>query len=200
MILLTPLVGYLLGALPTANGIARLWGVDLRAGGSGNPGANNARRLGGYPLATIVLLVEMGKGLLAVVVGSLLAGDLGATLAGIGAVAGNVYNPFYRFRGGKGLGMSAGVITGLWPPALPILLAVLIVTLLITRSSGQATLVALGAAFVLSVVWTLLEWPNAWGVESDGGALVLFGFGLTLFMSSRHLFDARNPISESSGL
>jgi glycerol-3-phosphate acyltransferase PlsY len=64
------LVGYLIGSVPTALWLGKLWGVDLRRGGTGNPGANNARRLGGNTLALLVLIVEITKGLLAVVVGS----------------------------------------------------------------------------------------------------------------------------------
>lgn len=74
-ILLSPIVGYLIGSLPTAEWLGRLIGVDLRDEGSKNPGTNNALRLGGPALAA-------------------LGGDVGAVLAAIGAALGNVYNMY----------------------------------------------------------------------------------------------------------
>lgn len=197
MIFLTPVVGYLIGSLPTANGLARLWGANLRSDGSGNPGAANAHRTGGFTLAAVVLLVEIGKGLLAVVVGLSMAGDLGGILAGIGAAAGNVYNVWYGFDGGKGLGISSGVVIGLWPTAYPVFLAVLITVILITRASGIATLVTLATVVVLSFLWPAMEWEMAWGID-EVELLPLLGIGLTLVLMRKHLFDARNPLRRPS--
>lgn len=197
MIYLTPIVGYLIGSLPTANGLARLWGADLRNSGTRNPGANNARRAGGYGLAAAVLLIEIGKGLLAVVVGLSMAGDLGGILAGIGAAAGNVYNVWYGFEGGKGLGISTGVALGLWPTAFPVFLAVLIGSLLITRSSGKAALITLATVLVLSFVWPAMGWEMAWGI-GEVELLPLFAIGLTLVLARKHLTDARDPLRQPS--
>jgi glycerol-3-phosphate acyltransferase PlsY len=189
---LAPIVGYLIGSLPTANGIARLWGVDLRSGGTGNPGTNNARRLGGYGLAGIVLMVEVGKGVLAVFVGFQLGGDLGAALAGIGAVAGNVYNVWYRFRGGKGLGIAGGVLLAIWPLAFPIMVGVLVLATLVTGSSGQGGLIALVGVLILSIVWAVIGWSTGWGV-SDTRVLILLSAGFGVTLAPKHLHDARSP-------
>lgn len=197
MIFLTPIVGYLIGSLPTANGLARLWGADLRSTGSGNPGANNARRAGGLALAAVVLLVEIGKGLLAVVVGLGMAGDLGGILAGVGAVTGNVYNIWYRFEGGKGLGISTGVVVGLWPTAFPVFLAVMILATLISRSSGIAALVSLATVLILSFVWPAMDWEMAWGMD-DVELLPILAIGLTLVLLPKHLQDARDPLKRFS--
>ena len=59
-------------------------------------------------LALLVLVVEIAKGLAAVVAGMNIAGETAALAAGLGAVTGNVYNVWYRFQGGKGLGISCG--------------------------------------------------------------------------------------------
>lgn len=189
MTALAPIVGYLIGSLPTTNGIARLWGVDLRSGGTGNPGTNNARRLGGYGLAGIVLIVEVGKGVLAVFVGFQLGGDLGAALAGIGAVAGNVYNVWYRFRGGKGLGIAGGVLLAIWPLAFPIMVAVLVLATLVTGSSGQGALIALVGVLILSIVWTVIGWSTGWGA-SDTRVLILLSAGFGVTLAPKHLHDA----------
>ncbi|MGH8949653.1 MAG: glycerol-3-phosphate acyltransferase, partial [Acidimicrobiia bacterium] len=139
------LAGYLIGSVPTAVWLGRLWGVDLLGDGSGNPGANNARRLGGYTLAVLILIIEIGKGLAAVVVGLVIGGESAALAAGVGAVAGNVYNVWHRFKGGKGLGISGGVILGLWPSVFPFVVVTLAVASALTRSTGIGSFVTLVA-------------------------------------------------------
>ena len=182
------LLGYLIGTLPTAQTLGRLWGVDLRRDGSGNPGANNARRLGGFGLAGIVLAVEAAKGAVAVLVGLALGGDVGAVTAGVGAVAGNVFNLWYRFQGGKGLGISAGVISTIWPPALAICLGVIVVTVIATRSSGLSTLATIAALNLIGVGWWAFDWPNGWGIVRTD-LLIVLAIGITLVIWRKHWSD-----------
>ena len=196
VIVVAALVGYLIGSMPTANGLAKLWGVDLRSGGTGNPGANNARRLGGYPLAAAVLSAEMSKGVIAVIAGLFLADDVGAVLAGIGAIAGNVNNVWYRFRGGKGLAISAGVLLIVWPVALPFLLLLLALGAVATRSTGFGALITLGGVVVGAILWPLFEWPNGWGVSAD--TLLLLAPAMVVLITPRHLGDARQRLREHS--
>ena len=150
-ILLAALAGYVIGSLPTAVWLGRLWGVELLRDGSRNPGANNARRLGGDTLAVLVLIIEIAKGLTAVVVGMVIGGETAAIggeaattggeaaalAAGLGAVTGNVYNVWHRFKGGKGLGISGGVILGLWPAAFPFVVLTLVVGLCLDEVDGD---------------------------------------------------------------
>jgi acyl phosphate:glycerol-3-phosphate acyltransferase len=179
------IVGYLVGSLPTADWLGRLAGVDLRREGSMNPGANNALRLGGPRLAAAVLAIEMAKGAIAVVVGVALAGEFGAVLAGVGAATGNVFNMYYRFRGGKGLGISAGVLIAIWPTVLAPVLVVLVIAVLITRSSGAAAIITLVAFNIMAVLWATLGWPMAWGMDATSQLLVLSaGIGAVLW--NRH--------------
>ena len=186
MIAIAAVAGYALGSLPTAGALGRLWGVNLRESGSGNPGANNALRLGGPVLAAIVLSVEIVKGLTAVIVGVGLAGEPGAVGAGISAVIGNVYNLWYRFDGGKGLGISAGVMAGLWPLALAPVAAVLWVLARLTGSSGTAAIAAMVLLNCAAFAWWLAEWPTGWGMRS-GPLLVIatLGIGATIFPKHR---------------
>lgn len=189
MTFLAPVVGYLIGSLPTANSIALLWGVDLWTAGTGNPGANNARRAGGIALAVAVLAVELVKGVLAVYVGHLLGGDLGAILAGVGAAAGNVYNVWYRFEGGKGLAISAGVVLGAWPAAFPIVVAVIIVVSAITKSSGIGALATIVTLVALGLAWPSFEVTMPWGID-DAGLLPWLAIGLSLVLVQKHWADA----------
>lgn len=189
-ILAAVLLGYLLGSLPTANGLARLWGVDLRTGGSGNPGANNARRLGGTTLFALVLIVEVLKGLTAVVVGISVAGEPGAVVAGLGAIAGNVYNVWYSFHGGKGLAITLGVLLGVWPTVVPLVLVILGIAAGLTRSSGIGTLITLFSLLVAALTWEPIGLGTAWGVN-DLTWLLPLGVGIPLALWRRHFADAR---------
>lgn len=190
MIVFAVVMGYLLGSLPTAEVIARLRGVDLRADGSGNPGANNARRLGGIGLAAAVLFVEMAKGAAAVVIADAIGSDQWAVAAGIGAVAGNVFNVFYGFAGGKGLGITGGVLIAAWPTVLGPALAVLIGAVAITRSSGAGTVVAIVGLNIFALLWVGQGWPTGWGVENNGQLLVL-SLGISGLIWRKHWRDAR---------
>ncbi len=186
--------GYLIGSVPTAVWLGRLWGVDLRRDGTGNPGANNARSLGGYTLALLVLVVEIAKGLLAVVVGLGIADEPGALAAGLAAVAGNVFNVWFGFQGGKGLGISGGVILGLWPAAFPIVVLVIATASALTRSTGMGSLITVAVILVLALVWEGLGIDSSWGID-ETRLLVVLVFGLGLIVGPRHWRDARTRLS-----
>jgi len=188
------LIGYLIGSIPSAVWLGLSWGVDLRRGGSGNPGANNARRLGGNGLALLVLVVEMGKGAAAVSIGLVLADETGAVVAGLGAVAGNVYNLWYRFRGGKGLAITGGVLLALWPAVFPLVVVTIALASALTRSTGIGTLVTQGFLIVAALAWEGVGLANPWGV-SDPSLLLPLVVGLCLMVSPRHWRDARRRLS-----
>jgi len=188
MILVAALAGYLIGSAPTAGYLALLKGVDLRTEGSGNPGAHNALRTVGPGLAAAVLFVEAVKGYGAVWLGVRLFGDPGAVAAGIGAVTGNVYNVWYRFQGGKGLGISLGVLSAAWPTVVLPILGVIAVVVTITRSAGLASLAAMTALVGASFLWSAQAWVTG-GVE-PGIQLVVLSLGMSLVMMWRHIRDS----------
>jgi glycerol-3-phosphate acyltransferase PlsY len=161
ILVLALLLGYLLGSVPTANGLARLRGIDLRQAGSGNPGANNARRLGGAGLGLMVLAVELGKGAIAVSLGSNLSQAWGVVVACLGAIAGNIFNPWYRLRGGQGLGITGGVLAAALPSGFigGVVTAALIA--LSTRSAPRGAIAGL-VVMVLTVAWLEPVW---WGID-----------------------------------
>ncbi|MEA1903271.1 MAG: glycerol-3-phosphate acyltransferase [Actinomycetota bacterium] len=189
MIAFAAIVGYLIGSIPTAHGLGRLWGVDLRSDGSGNPGTNNALRLGGPFLAVLVLLIEMGKGAAAAVAGLMMAGDVGAVVAGLAAIVGNVANVWYGFKGGKGLAITGGILLIVWPAVfLPVILAIALIAL-ITKSSGTAVVWTLGLLNLAAVAWLALDWPVSWGIDA-GGLLLLFSLGATAALWQKHWYDS----------
>lgn len=196
MIGLAAVTGYLVGSVPSAAWLGRLWGVDLRRGGTGNPGANNARRLGGLPLALLVLLVEMGKGMGAVAAGFAIGGEIGGVVAGLGAAIGNVYNVWYRFEGGKGLGITGGVLIGLWPAALPVVVIVITLASALSRSTGIGSLITIGFLPIAAITWELTGLDNPWGV-GDYTLLLPLALGLLPIIAPKHWRDARTRLTSS---
>lgn len=132
--LLIALIGYLIGTSNMAIYLAKLKGVDLKAGGTGNPGASNALILMGWRAGVLVGAHDIGKAILAVwLCGKLFPGAaFCGVVAGVACVIGHMF-PFYlRFRGGKGFASYLGMTLALnWRFAL-ILLAVLAVLLIVT--------------------------------------------------------------------
>jgi glycerol-3-phosphate acyltransferase PlsY len=137
---------YVLGSIPVGLLLARLFGHgDIRAIGSGNIGATNVLRTGNKPLAATTLLLDGGKGAVAVVLGGIYGPDLALT-AGAGAVIGHVAPVWLLFRGGKGVATSIGVLLALdWRLGL-IACALWLAIAALLRYSSLASLVALVSA------------------------------------------------------
>lgn len=156
--LLFVLLAYLWGAIPASWIAGRLRGVDLRRVGSGNLGATNTFRVLGAKVAAPVMVFDILKGLLPVVLFTQWDGsaDWRWELAyGAAAIIGHVFSIYMRFRGGKGVATSAGVMLAEAPVALGIGLLVWLVVLRTTRmvsaSSIAAALTVLGLVFVTPV-------------------------------------------------
>ncbi|MCK4408827.1 MAG: glycerol-3-phosphate 1-O-acyltransferase PlsY [Candidatus Eisenbacteria sp.] len=151
-------ISYLLGSIPTSDIAARLRGVHLRAVGSGNPGFTNVLRTLGPRVAAPVLIVDVAKGVVAVL---LIAGTLGAgsplghtgirLAAGLAAVAGHICPVFARFRGGKGVATACGVFAAMAPLAT---LAAVVLWLAIVLSTRYVSLGSIAAALFLPwAIW-----------------------------------------------
>jgi glycerol-3-phosphate acyltransferase PlsY len=152
--IVTALVAYLLGSIPTGFLVAKARGVDIRTVGSGNIGATNAFRVLGKGLGIFVLLMDALKGYVAVQVGALVVSELlpGVPLeylritAGIAAILGHNFTCWLHFKGGKGIATSAGVLIALVPLALAIILTIFIILFLVTR---YVSVGSIAAAFAL---------------------------------------------------
>jgi glycerol-3-phosphate acyltransferase PlsY len=114
------LVGaYLLGAIPFAQVMGRINGVDLRGFGSRNVGAGNLTRASGWQWGTLAAILDGMKGLLPVLIAGQMGLGPGASgIAGIMAVIGHNWSVFLRGRSGRGLATSAGLMVGLDPVLL----------------------------------------------------------------------------------
>ena len=107
--------GYLLGSIPFGLLVARVMGLgNLREIGSGNIGATNVLRTGNKPAAALTLLLDGGKGALAVLLGHAAGGDLGL-IAGLAAMIGHCFPVWLSFKGGKGVATFLGIVLALNP-------------------------------------------------------------------------------------
>lgn len=162
------IASYLLGSLPTSWIVVKLVkGQDLRQLGSGNLGATNLYRQLGWRWAVPAALIDVGKGVVPVLVFGPRAGggDLMALLLGITAVFGHVFSLFVRFKGGKGVATGAGVLLGLVPWAA---LVAIVVWGVLVRLTGFVSLGSVAAALALvPALWLIyparreLVWPFA---------------------------------------
>jgi glycerol-3-phosphate acyltransferase PlsY len=122
-------VAYVLGAIPTGLILVRwIRGTDIRTMGSGNIGATNVIRAAGWPLGVVTLVVDAIKGglvplYLAFVMPSSSDLLLWQIAAGTLSLLANIFNPFLKFRGGKGVGTAIGVTAVIAPYPLALALA-----------------------------------------------------------------------------
>ena len=167
-------LGYAVGSIPFAFIAGRLAaGVDLRRAGSGNPGAANALRIGGVPLALAVLLLDVLKGAATVLFAARLGPGEGApALAGVAAVVGHIYPVWMRFRGGKGVATAAGVFGVLSPAALGPAAALFVLTVWVTRYISLGSIVATLA--LGPIAWALGASTAVVGAAAAVAALVIF--------------------------
>ena len=183
---LKSLLAYLLGAVLGSLVMGRLRGVDIREQGSGNAGGTNALRTQGWKFALGVVVIDVGKALLAV---GVLPG-LALPLVGIDAavdrqwlavacatavVVGHVYPVWYEFRGGKGAATLIGAVAVLAPVALLPVIVVWLACVMLTGFVGLGTM--LGTA-TLPVYFTL--------VEPSSPSLVVYGLVMAAFVAYTH--------------
>ena len=144
------LAAYVLGSIPFGLILARLMGKgDLRASGSGNIGATNALRTGGKALGAGTLILDMAKGFFAVFIPFIYFGPDITFFTSLAVVLGHLFPVWLKFRGGKGVATTMGVLLGLsWLTGLATL-ATWITVALVFRYSSLAALIGVAAAPVL---------------------------------------------------
>lgn len=172
------LIAYLLGSIPSALIVGKLgYQVDIREHGSGNMGATNAFRVLGTKPGIIVTISDILKGTTATVL-PLLAGlfidiEVSRLLVGIFAVLGHTFPLFAKFKGGKAVATSGGIILGLNPLLFIAIIITFIVTLYISKYVSLSSMVTGIVATVLSLFFSNF-------------LLFLLIFALTVFVFIRH--------------
>jgi glycerol-3-phosphate acyltransferase PlsY len=158
MLALTAALSYLLGSIPFGIVITRALGLgDLRKIGSGNIGATNVLRTGNKPAALATLLLDAGKGGIAVLIARALVGPDAAQVAALFSFLGHLFPVWLGFKGGKGVATFLGTLLALaWPVGLAAC-ATWAATAAISRISSLSALVAAA----LSPVWlVVLGYPQ----------------------------------------
>lgn len=170
---------YLLGSVPFGLLIARWRGVDLRKVGSGNIGATNVLRALGKKWGILCFILDVAKGFVPMILAPILgltgtdptAGQFISWLAvGAAAIVGHIFPIYLRFKGGKGVATSLGVVLGLWPYLTLCGIAAFIIWLItvkISRYVSLASILAAGAFPILLLIaiglykpWTFHNlWP-----------------------------------------
>lgn len=141
------IAGYLLGSFPSAYLLVKLAGRgDIRRIGSGNVGATNAMRAAGWPIALVVLVLDLGKGALAVwLMRQFTANPAWAVAAGLAAIAGHCFPVWLRLSGGKGVATLIGAYLMIAPAALTAAAGVWTVAFALTRTVAAGSLAAAAA-------------------------------------------------------
>lgn len=145
--------GYLLGSVPFGIVITRALGLgDLRRIGSGNIGATNVLRTGHKGAALATLLLDSGKGAIAVLVARHFGGEIAGIVAGTAAFVGHLFPVWLGFRGGKGVATFLGTLIALhWPLGLAAC-ATWAATAAVSRISSLSALVAAGLSPVIALL------------------------------------------------
>jgi glycerol-3-phosphate acyltransferase PlsY len=166
----TAVLAYLLGAVPFGLVMARLFGLgDIRQIGSGNIGATNVLRTGSKPAAALTLVLDAGKGGIAVLVARALVAEDAAQVAGFAAFLGHCFPVYLGFKGGKGVATFLGTLLALfWPAGI----AACLTWLLIAAISRISSLSALVAAAMTPVWVSVLGMPQAGLVTALLAALI----------------------------
>ncbi|MCB9047119.1 MAG: glycerol-3-phosphate 1-O-acyltransferase PlsY [Chitinophagales bacterium] len=156
---------YLIGSIPTAVWVSKwIFGIDIREHGSGNAGATNTFRILGSKAGTVVMLVDMLKGFLAVKLA--LFANLGGLhteqsvnlqiFLGLFAVLGHIFPIWAEFRGGKGIATLFGMILAIQPQVAVSMVGVFVLMLYMTRYVSLSSITA-SIAFPIMIVFIFRE-------------------------------------------
>ena len=193
--ILIPLA-YVVGAIPFGLIVGLAKGTDPRKAGSGNIGATNLGRLLGGKYFALVFTLDMLKGMLPMLAASVALRNEGRALTtadyllwlgvGLGAILGHMFSLFLRFKGGKGVATSAGVMLGLWPYfTMPGLVAIgaFVLIVLVTRYISVGSM---SGAVLFPVAYLVIGRWRGWDVFDSQLPLLIFGVLVALLIVYKH--------------
>lgn len=161
-------IGYVIGLFQTGYLYGKSQGIDIREHGSGNSGTTNTLRTLGWKAGAITFIGDVAKAIVAVVIVHFLFREMEGLkvielYAGFGAVLGHNF-PFYlKFKGGKGIASTSGMILAVCPQAAPLCLILFIAIVLATRYVSLGSIIMVIAFVIQSITYNHLGWL---GVES----------------------------------
>ena len=158
-IIIPVVIAYLLGNISPSIILGKIHGIDIKKEGSGNAGTTNALRVLGKKAAFITLVIDIGKGVLAVIIGRLVGGAAVGYICALAVFCGHIWPCFYSFKGGKGVATAFGALLSVnWMLGLAAL-AVVAAGLALTQRMSVGSL--LGAITFPILCW-LLEPDFIW--------------------------------------
>ena len=189
-------VAYLIGSIPFGLIVGLTKGIDPRKAGSGNIGATNLGRLLGGKYFALVFTLDMLKGMLPMLAASFVLRGESRALAtsdyllwlgvGLAAILGHMFSVFLKFKGGKGVATSAGVMLGLWPyftgPGL-VAIGAFVLIVLVTR---YISLGSMGGAIVFPVAYVVIGRWRGWDVFGAQLPLLVFGALVAVLIVYKH--------------
>lgn len=177
------ILAYLIGSIPTAVWVSkRFFGIDIRDYGSGNAGATNTFRVLGSKWGTIVMIVDMLKGVIAASLFILLPfyvvhtneWDRTNFMIGLGlaAVIGHIFPIWAGFRGGKGVATLFGMIVAIQPLVAICCVGVFLLVLYLTRFVSLSSILA-GVSFAIFILFIFNDDVTLYRIFSVAVALLV---------------------------
>ena len=191
------IVAYLIGSISPSILLAKSKGIDIRQEGSGNAGTTNALRVLGKQAAAITLVLDVLKGVAAVLLGTFAMSSFGEFAAAqtsylcvVGVTLGHIYPLYFKFKGGKGIATAFGALTAMNPLLGLSALGVVALGTLISRRMSVGSLLGAMAlpfltmyfemnfmfgAFFLGAITIYKHWPNIARLRAGTEPKISFG-------------------------
>jgi len=145
------LAAYFIGNISPSTIMAKRQGLDIKKEGSGNAGTTNALRVMGKKAGAITCIVDILKGVAAVLIGMLILGNMGAYFCALCVFLGHVWPIVYKFQGGKGVATAFGAVLAVNPLLALISLAIVAVVVFTSKRMSLGSIVGAVAFAVLAV-------------------------------------------------
>ena len=175
MLFILGVIGYLIGSIPFSYLIPKWIGkIDIRLHGSGNTGTTNVLRTLGMKVGVLAFIGDFIKGIVPSIIGLIWLGEIGGIVGGTLAVLGHCFPVWLKFKGGKGVATSAGVLVVLVPDILLILLI------------GQFIIIALSKYMSLASILSAVLLPIFAVLFSKSTEIIGFSIFLAAFVIYRH--------------
>jgi acyl phosphate:glycerol-3-phosphate acyltransferase len=188
------IASYILGSVPTAYIFGKFFKkIDIRDFGSGNVGATNALRVLGIKMGIVTLLIDILKGVAAVLLCKFIlpeSSDLMMIACGLAAIVGHIFTVFLKFKGGKGVATSAGVFAAICPIPFVITILVFVILVWITKYVSLGSIIG---ALVLFVSELIINLNNSFAELEK----LVFVFIIALFIIIKHKANIKRLIAGS---
>lgn len=184
MIIVFGILSYLIGSIPFSYLLPKWIGkIDIRVHGSGNTGTTNVLRTLGMKVGILSFIGDFFKGILPTLLGLIFWGEIGAIVGGAMAVIGHCYSVWLKFKGGKGVATSAGVLIVLLPKIFVILLICQFVIIGLFKYMSLASISSAILLPIFSIVFKM------------SFEVVVFSFLLGLFVLFKHRSNIKRLLS-----